>query len=216
MPLQPPSLKQSFKTALSLIAIIWAIHLFSLITNTDLSTFGIYPRKTWGAWGIVCAPFVHGGIKHLLSNSIPLLVTTTIILYIYQRIALKSMLIMYLLTGLFVWLMARNSFHIGASGVVYAFVSFLFWMGIFRRSVQSIIIALVVLVLYSGMFFGILPNQPGISWESHLFGALVGILVAYWYKDFLEPNDHFLKQKNLDQDNPKESFFPKNLFDPKN
>ncbi|NJL76973.1 MAG: rhomboid family intramembrane serine protease [Saprospiraceae bacterium] len=127
---------------------------------------------------------------HLLSNSIPLFVLSVIILFFYRKVALSSFLILYLVTGLTVWIFARgNTYHIGASGVVYGLVSFVFWMGIFRRSVKAIILALIVTVLYSGMFLGVLPNQEGISWESHLLGGLVGIFAAYWFKDDLEPDD---------------------------
>lgn len=95
----------------------------------------------------------------------------------------------YLLTGLSVWIFGRRVFHIGASGVVYGLVAFVFWMGIFRRSLKSIILALIVTVLYSGYFFGILPNQEGISWESHLLGGLVGIFTAYWFKELIESDE---------------------------
>ena len=99
------------------------------------------------------------------------------------------MLMIYILTGLSVWIFGRRVFHIGASGVVYGLVAFVFWMGIFRRSIKSIILALIVTVLYSGYFFGILPNQEGISWESHLLGGIVGIFTAYWFKEQIEADE---------------------------
>jgi len=95
----------------------------------------------------------------------------------------------YLLTGLAVWGFARPVFHIGASGVVYGFVSFIFWTGIFRRNIKSIVLALIVTFLYSGYIMGILPNQEGISWESHLLGGIVGIFTSYWYKDEIEVDE---------------------------
>jgi len=108
---------------------------------------------------------------------------------IYRKVALKSIGMMYFLTGLAVWLFARPVFHIGASGVVYALVSFVFFSGLFRRNIKSIILALIVTLLYSGMVTGIFPNKEGISWESHLFGALIGLYVAYFYKNEIEQDD---------------------------
>ncbi|MEK7256482.1 MAG: rhomboid family intramembrane serine protease, partial [Bacteroidota bacterium] len=104
----------------------------------------------------------------------------------YRRVGVRSMIMIYVLTGVAVWLFGRRVYHIGASGVVYGLVSFVFWSGVFRRSLKSIILALIVTFLYSSYFLGILPNQDGISWESHLLGGLVGIFAAYWYKEEIE------------------------------
>ena len=113
-----------------------------------------------------------------------------------------------------VWMFARNVFHIGASGVVYGLVSFIFWNGIFRRSLQSIILALIVTILYSGYFAGILPNQEGISWESHLLGGIVGIFVAYYFKEELEADE---KEKpaswELEQESEKLPFLNPDSFE---
>lgn len=170
--------------------VIWAIQLFQRLFQEDLGLLGILPRELEGLKGVILAPLVHADFTHLLSNSIPLFVLSVIILFFYRKVALSSFLILYLVTGLMVWIFARgNTYHIGASGVVYGLVSFVFWMGIFRRSVKAIILALIVTMLYSGMFLGVLPNQEGISWESHLLGGLVGIFAAYWFKDDLESDD---------------------------
>jgi hypothetical protein len=124
--------------------------------------------------------------------------------------------IIYLFTGLSVWLFARPVSHIGASGVVYGLVAFIFWNGIFRRSIRSIILAVVVTMLYSGMFMGILPQQEGISWESHLFGALVGVVTAYWFRGVLEDEeaevaavDPFADERGVE----KVPFLPPDAFD---
>ena len=94
----------------------------------------------------------------------------------------------YILSGAAVWCFARPVYHIGASGIVYGLISFIFWTGIFRRNNKSIILSLVIVVMYSGYFYGIVPNQDGISWESHLFGAVVGVFVAFILKDLVEPS----------------------------
>jgi membrane associated rhomboid family serine protease len=116
------------------------------------------------------------------------------------------MAMIYVLTGVTVWLFARKVFHIGASGIIYGFVSFVFWSGIFRRNMKSIILAVIVTFLYSGLFLGILPNQLGISWESHLLGGLAGIITAYWYKEEIEA-DEKPEPAALEEQDSEQSFF---------
>ena len=142
-----------------------------------------------GLLGILFSPLIHGSFQHLISNSAPLFVLSAMILFFYRRVAVKSFVMIYLLTGTAVWLFARPVFHIGASGVVYGLLAFVFWSGIFRRNLKSIVLALIVTFLYSGYILGILPNQEGISWESHLMGGLVGLFVSFWYKDEVEHDE---------------------------
>jgi membrane associated rhomboid family serine protease len=187
--------RDSFLPPLYFTLALWAIHLFQMWSNMELGYWGIYPRESLGMRGIFFAPLLHADWGHLASNSVPFLVLATMVIYFYPRVALRSFLILYFLTGVLVWLFARaNVFHIGLSYVVYGLVSFVFWTGIFRRSIRSIILALIVTTLYSGMFTGVLPTteilQRNISWESHLIGAIVGIFVAYFFKEELEEEEH--------------------------
>jgi len=131
---------------------------------------------------------------HLINNSVPLFVGLAMIAYFYRRVSAKSIFLIYVLTGLGVWLFGRPVLHIGASGVVYGLISFIFWSGIFRRNIRSIVLALIILLLYSGMFLGVLPNQPGISWESHLIGAIVGILIAFVFRNEMEYDEEVMAQ----------------------
>jgi len=181
--------RQSIRFALKIVSFIWVIHLFKFFSGWKLGRLGIYPRTWEGLKGILTAPLIHGDFHHLISNSIPLLVLTFMISFFYRKVALKGFLLVYFLTGLSVWLFARQVYHIGASGVVYGLVSFVFWSGIFRRNIKSIVLALIVTLLYSGYLQGILPNQEGISWESHLFGALVGVLASFLLKNQVEPDE---------------------------
>lgn len=125
--------------------------------------------------------------------------------------------LLYILTGIAVWLFARPVYHIGASGVVYGLVSFIFWSGIFRKQVRSIILALIVTVLYSGMFLGILPNEDGISWESHLLGAFVGIIVAFIYRKKKASRDEweeqFLRRRRTEEEEMETYFFAPDTFE---
>ena len=102
------------------------IHLLNMATGMQLGVFGVYPRDMNGLPGIFTSPFIHGGLDHLFSNIVPLFVMMFTILLFYPKVAVRSMILIYILTGLSVWLMARSVFHIGASGVVYGLISFVF------------------------------------------------------------------------------------------
>ncbi len=201
-------LYSSIKMPFQFLMLIWLIQAIQTLFYIDFGFLGLLPRNIEGLKGVLLAPLIHGDFAHLISNSVPLFVLSVIILFFYRRIAIKSFILIYLLTGLSVWLFARgNVFHIGASGVVYGLVSFVFWMGIFRRSLKAIILALIVTLLYSGMFLGVLPNQEGISWESHLLGGLVGIFVAFLYKDTIEQDEEAQKYSWEEEKNQLDSDF---------
>lgn len=184
---------QSFFDALRVptifLLILWVVHISKVIFSLPLGRYGIYPRDIAGLKGVLLAPLIHGDFHHLISNSVPVFALTFIIFLFYKRVALASFVMIYLVAGFTVWLFARPVFHIGASGLVYGLVAFVFWNGIFRRNVKSIILALIVTVLYSGYFLGVLPNQEGISWESHLIGGIVGIIVSFIFKGTLEEDE---------------------------
>ena len=178
---------------------MWMVHLISLSLNLDLSRMGILPRDTIGILGIISGPIVHANFSHLLSNTMPLLILGWTIFFFYSKVSYKSFIVIYVLTGLFVWLFARQVYHIGASGIVYGFVSFLFFSGIFRRDNKSIAIALIVTFLYGGIVWGVLPGQKGISWESHLFGGIAGIITAFIFRK-IDP------QKKYDWEDEEDDF----------
>jgi membrane associated rhomboid family serine protease len=196
-----------------LVILLWLIHIFKLMTGIELGYYGNLPRDVDGIVGIFTSPFIHGSFSHLLSNSFPLFVLTFLIALFYRKIAYQSMFSIYLLTGLAVWAFGRGHvIHIGASGVVYGLVAFVFWMGLFRRDLKSIILALIVTILYSGFFYGIIPTQRGISWESHLFGGLVGIFVAYWFRDTREESNED-PPSFIERDEQSTYLFPPDLFE---
>lgn len=196
---------------------LWVIHLVQFITGLRLGFLGIEPQTTRGLRGILFAPLIHEDWQHLLSNSIPFMVLSVIVLFFYPKVALRSFIMIYILTGIAVWIFGRPSFHIGASGVIYGLVSFVFWTGVFRRSGKSIVLALIVMLLYSGYFLGILPNQQeNISWESHLLGALIGIFAAYWYKGEIEEDEQRQRpswETDGSEQAEKNYFLPRDTFD---
>ena len=157
---------------------MWALFFLELTFHVDLSRFGILPRTGIGLLGIVTFPLLHGSVGHLVSNTMPLLFLGTALYMFYDRIADRVFLQCYFLTGILVWILGRTSIHIGASGLIYGLASFLIFIGFFRQDFRSIIISLIVIFLYSGLFYGLLPIQSGVSWESHLLGGIVGFLSA--------------------------------------
>ena len=206
-------INQAIKIPAFTSVILILIHLLNLMTGMRLGFFGVFPRELEGLPGVLTSPFIHGGFDHLFSNIVPLFVMMFTILLFYPKVAVRSMILVYILTGLSVWLLARSVFHIGASGVVYGLISFVFWLGIFRRSSKSIILALIMIIMYSGYFAGVLPNQEGISWESHLLGGLVGIFVAYLMKSDIE-EDEVRKPYDWElEEEKKEPFLPRDIFD---
>ncbi len=196
------------------IILIWVIHISKIALDLHITDYGIFPRSVMGIKGIFLAPLIHGDFTHLISNTVPLLVLGLIVFLFYRKVALISFLIIYVTTGLMVWLFSGSmAYHIGASGVVYGLLSFVFWNGIFRRNIKSIVLALVVLVLYSGYFLGLLPDQEGISWESHLFGAIIGIVVSFIFKSTIEEDEVPRPSPWADEDPSAQHYFlPRDAF----
>jgi membrane associated rhomboid family serine protease len=197
--------------------VLWAVHLISLLFNDDLSKLGLLPRNFLGLLGILTSPLIHADFSHLISNTIPLFVLGYIIFYFYPKVSYMLFIFIYLVTGLLVWIFARQVFHIGASGIVYGFVSFLFFSGIFRRDNTSIALALVITFLYGGLVWGMIPGWKGISWESHLFGAITGLIAAYLFRKIDPPKKKYDwedEPDDFDVDKLEVSYDPeKNKFD---
>ena len=174
-------LSDSLVTPLRLVFIMWAVFLLGMIIRNDLSFLGIYPRNIAGSIGVFTAPFIHGNFVHLVSNTIPLLFLGAVLFVFYDRIARNVFFICYFLTNILVWIFARPSIHIGASGLVYGIAFFLIFYGLFKKDIKSILISVAILILYGGLIYGVFPNQPGVSWESHLLGSFVGIGTASYF-----------------------------------
>lgn len=167
--------------------ILWVIQVITVAFNLDLTWMGVLPRTGSGVLGIFTGPLIHAGFPHLISNTVPLIVLGWIIFFFSPKVAYYSFFLIYLLTDLLVWLFARQVYHIGASGIVYGFLSFLFFSGVFRRDNKSIALALLVTFLYGGVVWGVLPGQEGISWESHLSGMISGLLAAFLFRKIDPP-----------------------------
>ncbi len=165
------------------ILILWIIKISEILLHLDFAYLGIFPLKIKGLIGIITAPLIHSDINHLLANSVPLLILGTGLFYFYNKIAFRVFFMSYFIANVWIWLGARQAYHIGASGIVYSIASFLFVSGVIRKNIKLMAISLLVVFLYGSMVWGVLPLQPQISWESHLMGAIAGIVLAFYYRD---------------------------------
>lgn len=178
--------------------LLWIIYLINYLWDISIFKLGILPRRITGLIGIFTSPLIHQDISHLISNTAPLIIMGLTIFYFYSKVAYKSFIIIYIGTGILVWLFAREAYHIGASGIIYGFVSFLFFSGIFRKDNRSIAIALIITFLYGGLIWGVLPLERGVSWESHLFGAIVGIVPAFIFRKVDPPKKYDWEEEESD------------------
>lgn len=153
------------------------------LTITDLRSFGLRPRELEGLIGIITYPLLHADWKHITDNSITAFVLLLGLFSFYGRVAWGVVGWSWVMSGLWIWIAARGGNHIGFSGVIYALAAFIFFSGVVRRHYRLMSLSLVVVFLYGSMIWGVLPIQPGISWEGHLFGAIAGIILAYYYRN---------------------------------
>lgn len=179
-------LRRSIYLALSFVSLIWCIKIVEFTFSYDFGNFGILPRTLSGSLGIITGPLIHGDVYHLLTNTFPVIVLMVSIFYFYDKIATTVFLLIYFMTGFWVWLIARDAYHIGASGLVYGLMSFMLVSGFVRKNPQSLAISLIILLLYGTSFFtGIMPStDTRISWESHLMGAVAGVFCAIYFKSY--------------------------------
>jgi len=168
------------------VLILWIVFALERGLDTNWHRFGIYPRETSGLIGIFIEPFIHSNIKHLFSNSIPLILLGWCLFYFYNEIGFAVFPISWILSGFFTWCIGRESWHIGASGLVYALAFFLFFSGIFRKYIPLMAISLLVVFLYGSMLWNMFPIaeivDPTISWEGHLSGAVSGLICALIFR----------------------------------
>lgn len=165
------------------VVIIGIVHLTNYYLDLNLGRFGIYPKRISGLIGIITAPLIHGDFKHLFNNSIPLLILGTALFYFYKEVAFKVSLLAYLMVGLWTWISAREAYHIGASGVLYALFSFLMVSGFIRRNIQLIALSFFVVFIYGSLIWGVFPMDLNISFEGHLWGFVAGVILAIFYRN---------------------------------
>lgn len=192
---------------LAFVMLIWLVFWFEIRFHFDFTNFGVYPLRLSGLKGVVFSPFIHSSIQHLYHNTIPLFVLSASLFYFYRSIAWKVLIYGILLSGFLTWMIGRPAYHIGASGLIYVLVSFLFFKGILAKHYRLIALSLLVVFLYGSMVWYVLPIKEGMSWEGHLSGLIVGLFFAVIYRanipkpvkykweqpDYNEEHDEFLK-----------------------
>jgi len=153
--------------------------------NWDFHTAGVYPRRVESIPSILSLIFVHSDWSHLANNVISFVILGSLLYYFYKQIATKVLLISYVFSGIILWIIGRENWHIGASGLVYSLAFFLFFSGIIRKHIPLIAISLVVSFVYGSMIWHIFPWQTHdpISWEGHLSGGIVGLILSIWYRN---------------------------------
>lgn len=166
-------------TLLGALALVWAVSLYGLLVDERLVyALALLPRRIEGLPGILSAPLVHGSFAHLVANTVPLLILGAMVAVRGVAYYLTTTLAIVVVGGLGLWVFGRNAAHIGASGVIFGYFGLLVARGYYERSLQSIAVAVVVVVIYGGMLAGVLPRNDLVSWEAHLFGLLAGGLCA--------------------------------------
>ncbi len=161
---------------------IWVFYWIEIQYDFNFNKFGVYPRTLSGFKGVFFTHFIHSNTNHLFNNSVPLFVLLSSLFYFYKDIAYKVLLFGGFLTGFLTWCIARESYHIGASGIVYLLFSFVFFSGIIRKHFRLVAISLIIIFLYGSMIWYVLPIKEGMSWEGHLSGFLVGLILAITYR----------------------------------
>lgn len=169
----------------SFVVLLWLIETVdTVLTTVRLDQWGIRPREIDGLWGIVWAPFLHAGFGHLAANTVPFLVLGWFVLLRGIRPFLFVTVMVMVVSGLGTWLIApANTLHIGASGIIFGYFGYLLLRGYFEGSASALLWSVLVVVLYGGLLWGILPQGPGISWQGHLFGFIGGGVAAYMMSD---------------------------------
>ena len=174
--------KSIFLVPVAYVVAIWFIYWVEIYFSFNFNKLGVYPRTLKGFRGVFFTHFIHSNTSHLFNNSIPLFVLLTSLFYFYKDVALKILLFGGFFTGFLTWIIARDSYHIGASGIVYLLFSFIFFSGIIRKHFRLVALSLIIIFLYGSMIWYVFPIKEGMSWEGHLSGFVVGFTFAFIFR----------------------------------
>lgn len=197
--------QEAFKFSTSVVAwplyfvlSMWFVFWIQIKFDLRFYEYGIYPRTLSGLSGVFLSPFIHGNLEHLYNNSIPLLLLIAALRFFYRKHALKVLIFGVLISGLLTWLFARPSYHIGASGLVYVLVSFIFFKGIMTKYYRLVALSLMIVFVYGSLVWYVFPDvKEGISWEGHLAGFFVG-----WAFSWIFDSPDYQKPIKYDWEHP--------------
>ncbi len=194
--------QQQFKYSTGVIAypvffvmLLWLVFWMQVRFFPGIKSLGVYPLTLKGLKGIVLSPFIHSDIEHLYNNSIPLFVLSMALFYFYRKISWKVILYGILLSGLITWCIGRPANHIGASGLIYVLVSFIFFKGVFARHFRLVALSLLIIFLYGSMIWYVFPVEKGISWEGHLAGLITGFVFALIFRKAIAKPEKYVWQQ---------------------
>ena len=170
---------------------MWLVKLIELQFDLSFVKLGVSPQTLKGLRGLLFSPFIHKDLTHLFNNSYPILILGGLLFSIYRKIALPIFVWLFFISGFWLWIIGRPSFHIGASGIIYALASFLCISGVIRKNPKLAAVSLIIIFLYGSMIWGIIPTKEPISWEGHLAGFVAGILVAVFYRNEGPPHKKY-------------------------
>jgi membrane associated rhomboid family serine protease len=162
---------------------LWFVYWMEIRFGFDFDKNGVFPRTFSGLQGVFLSPFIHSDLKHLYNNSMPLLVLLAALQFFYAKQSYAVIGYGILFSGILTWLIGRSSYHIGASGLIYVLVSFIFIKGILTRYYRLVALSLAVIMLYGGILWYAFPKvDDTISWEGHLAGLITGVVLSLVYK----------------------------------
>ncbi len=198
----------SLLIAFGLIAVLWVVYVLQFYEVINTEAYGNWPQHLEGLKGIIFSPFIHGSFEHLISNTVPMLILLTVLLNAYPKAALTALVFIHVVSGTLVWLLAPDTgLHVGISGIIYGIAAFLVASGIFRKDRTSVTIAGFVVFIYGSLVLGFVPEH-GVSWQSHLYGALSGVIIAWFLRKLDMPPPHEFELEEIEEE--------KHFFDPDN